>query len=124
MPVTVYPPGVSRATDPPRDYLSYLRRNEEAGVRVGDVSQRTVDERPTTMLTATATRPLPGSVGCPDVDMEPEQCHGLRPERRLRIAIVEVDGQDLLIWLRNDRAEEFLAQAAEFDALLDSIRFS
>ena len=123
VPVTVYPPGGTRATDPPRDYLSYLRRNEDAGVRVGDVSRRTVDERTTTMLTATATRPLAGSIGCPEVDMEPEQCHGLRPERRLRIAIVEVDGPDLLIWLRNDRAEEFLEQAEEFDALLDSVRF-
>ena len=76
------------------------------------------------MLTATATRRLSGSVGCPAVEMEPEQCHGLRPERRLRVAIVEVDGQNLLIWLRNDRAEEFLAQAEKFDALLDSIRFT
>ena len=124
VPVTIYPPGSTRATDPPRNYLTYLRQHEGAGVRVGDVSQRTVDGRPATLLTVTATRRLAGSIGCPAAGMAPEQCHGLRPERRLRVAIVDVDGRALLIWLRNDQSEKFLKQSEQFDALLNSVRFN
>jgi hypothetical protein len=123
LPVTVYPPGEEGPTPPPQDYLAYLLAQTDQGARFSDQSITSVGGRPAMVVTATAERRLAGAIGCPQPGMSAAACFGLRPERRLRLAVVDLDGRTLLIWLRNDRAAGFAEQSQQFDQLLTSLRF-
>ena len=41
----------------------------------------------------------------------------------LRIAVVELDGRTLLIWLRNDRSSSFEEQRVLFEQTLATVQF-
>ena len=124
VPLSVYPAGSGGAAPPPKEYLPYLLGQVDRGVRVSDRSATTVGGRPATLVTATADRRLLGLIGCPRTKMLQTQCYGLRPERRLRIAIVDLNGRTLLIWLRNDRRARFDEQRKLFEQTLASVSFT
>jgi len=123
VPVEVYPPGKKRPVPTPQDYLTYLLSQSVAGARFTDRSLTTVGGQPATLVTATASRRLAGAIGCSQAGMAQRHCYGLRPERRLRIAIVELDGRTLLIWLRNDRRSRFEEQRVLFEQTLSTVQF-
>jgi hypothetical protein len=123
VPVSVYPPGEDGPAPPPRDYLAYLLGQTGQGARFSDQSITSVGGRPAMIVTATAERRLYGAIGCPAAGMSPAACFGLRPERRLRLAVVDAGGTTLLIWLRNDRGAEFADQSHQFEQMLASVRF-
>jgi serine/threonine protein kinase len=123
LPVSVFPPGGEGPAPPPRDYLAYLLGQTGQGARFSDQSITSVGGRPAMIVTATAERRLAGAIGCPEAGLSAAACFGLRPERRLRLAVVDLDGRTLLIWLRNDRAAGFAEQSQQFGRLLASLRF-
>ena len=123
VPVEVYPPGEKRPVPTPPDYLTYLLSQSVVGARFTDRSLTTVGGQPATLVTATASRRLAGAIGCPEVGMAQQHCYGLRPERRLRIAVVELDGRTLLIWLRNDRSGSFEEERKLFEQTLGTVQF-
>jgi eukaryotic-like serine/threonine-protein kinase len=123
VPVSVYPPGQGSSAPPPPDYLAYLLGQTDQGARFSDQSITSVGGRPAVVVTATADRRLAGVIGCPEPGLAAASCFGLRPERRLRLAVVDVDGRTLLIWLRNDDEAAFADQSRQFEQLLTTVRF-
>jgi eukaryotic-like serine/threonine-protein kinase len=123
LPTTVYPPGRRGPAAPPRNYLAYLLDQTSRGARISDQRSTPVGGRPAVLLTATANRRLSGAVGCSRATLPAPRCFGLRPERRLRLAVVDVDGRTLLIWLRNDRATGFREQSRLFEEMLATVHF-
>ncbi len=123
VPVEVHPAGAQVPSPPPLDYMSYLLSQSEAGARFTDSSLTTVGGQPATLVTATASRRLTGAVGCSEVRAAPQRCFGLRPERQLRIAVVEVGGRTLLIWLRSDRRSRFAEERQLFEQTLSTVQF-
>jgi serine/threonine protein kinase len=123
VPASVYPPGQRGSAPPPRDYLAYLLGQTDQGARFSDQNITTVGGRPAVIVTATADRRLSGVIGCPERSLAATSCFGLRPERRLRLAVVDVDRATLLIWLRNDREASFPEQSRQFEQLLTTVHF-
>ena len=103
VPVTLYRPGSTATSAVPKDYLAYLLGQAKQGGRFTDLAKTRVGGRPATILTASTSKQLEGSLGCPKAGMEAGDCYGLQPDLVLRIAVVEVGDQTLLAWLRTSR---------------------
>ena len=123
VPVSVHPADGREETAAPPDYLGYLLDQAAYGARFRDQAETEVDGRPAVLVTATADRRLPGVVGCPEAGSRAADCFGLRPERRLRLAVVDVAGTTLLIWLRHDGGDDFDEQSRRFEEMLATVRF-
>ena len=123
-PLSVYPPGSDEPAPVPDDYLTYLLGQAEHGAEFADVVETNVDGHPATVLTATVPDSLDGSLGCQADDLSAADCFGLQPDVIIRMAVIDVDGQTLLVWVRDIRGDD--SQTIEydsFDAMLASIRF-
>jgi hypothetical protein len=91
------------------------------------VTKTTVGGQPATIVTATTANGLDGSLGCPALAMAAPDCFGLQQDLVLRIAVVNVAGKTLLVWLRHDRsvsADVMAKDVTSFEQMLASIRFS
>jgi len=122
IPVKVYPPksyGQSGGPKPPpTDYLAYLLGQKSHGAEFSDRSTITVDGHAATLMTATTTRSLNASLGCPRLGMDQgdEACFGLQPDFILRIAVIDMgDGTTLLAWARTG----FFAPDKKFNAMFE-----
>ena len=126
IPLNLYPPGATRPTPPPHDYLTYLLAQADHGAHFADQTQATVGGRPATIVTATVDRSLDGSLGCPEDAIAAPDCFGLQPELVLRIAVIDIGGKTLLIWLRNNTsvAGSMTTEIDSFNQLLSSVQFS
>ena len=124
LPVAVYPPGSAGATAPPKDYLAFLLGQTDQGAHFTDQTKTTVGGRPATIVTATADKPLEGSIGCPAASMTAPDCFGLQPDLNLRIAVIGTGDKTLLVWLRNNVGVDERMELESFDQMLSSIRFS
>lgn len=126
-PQSVYRPGDSKDTAVPQDYVAYLLAQTGAGAHFDGQRAVTIDGHPGTVLTATTTKSLDGSLGCPVKRMLAAACFGLQPEYTLRLAVTQVDGRTLLLWLRTPAgmsADEVSRYRASFEAMLAGLRFS
>ena len=129
VPVNVYPPGAATPVPPPNDYVSYLLAQADAGAQFADVVETTVDGRPTTVVTVTLgpdARPgsLDGSLGCQEDGLDAATCFGPQFELLLRLAVIDVDGTAVLVWIRDIRGNDDRPIEYEtFDAMLASMRF-
>ena len=124
VPLNVYPPGESTPTDVPEDYVSYLLGQAEDGAVFEDVVETTVDGHPATVVTATTSEHLDGSLGCQELDLAAEDCFGLQPDLILRLAVIETDAGPLLVWVRDIRpADDRDIDYESFDEMLASLRF-
>jgi hypothetical protein len=127
VPVTVFRPGKTTASQVPHDYLGYLLGQARNGARFKDQTEITIGGRPATIVTATAAVELAGSLGCPEQHLAAGHgCLGLRPNYLIRIAVLSVNDQTLVIWLRTDAAadpQDFAPKVAQFEAMLSSLRF-
>jgi hypothetical protein len=127
VPVNLYEPGSAAATAPPANYLAYLaylRTQDQYGAHFGDEMAVTVGGRPATVMTATTTTSLDGSLGCPADGIPAAGCFGLQPELTLRIAVIDANDTTLLAWARAitgtaDAAQEF----ADFENMLANLQF-
>ena len=122
VPVSVYPPGETSPTEVPEDYLAYLLAQSEQGAVFEDVVETAVDGRPATILTATTSTGLDGSLGCQEDDLLAADCFGVQPDLVLRMAVIDTDdGPPLLIWVRDISGVD--AEYETFEAMLASLRF-
>jgi hypothetical protein len=128
VPVVVFQPGKTTPSSVPHDYSSYLLGQARNGARFGDQAEITVGGRAATIVTATTPVELDGSLGCPEQhDDAGKGCFGLQPNVSLRIAVLSVNDQTLLIWLRTDAGadpQDTAAKVALFQSMLASLRFS
>jgi len=123
-PVNVYAPGAAVTSALPTDYLSYLRAQTTFGARFVDESSITIGGRPATVMTATTSASLDGSLGCQAKGIGAHDCFGLQPYFALRIAVVDVDGRTLLLWARAvEGAPDSSEQFADFEQMLSTLRF-
>ncbi len=124
VPLNVYLPGATSPTAPPDDYLGYLLGQSEHGATFENVVETTIDGRPATVMTATTSTSLDGSLGCQEEAMFAADCFGLQPDLILRIAVIDTDAGPLLIWVRDIRgADDRELEYESFDAMLASLRF-
>lgn len=125
VPTAVYPPDGTGPMTPPRDYLPYLLGQADQGAVFTDRTETEVDGHPATLVTATAPAPMDGSLGCPVDTMPPEECYGLQPGLDLRVAVVDVDGKPLVVWLRHDRqlGADPGPEFAAFEDVLATVHF-
>ena len=127
IPVEVYSPDnpTSSPEPPPTDYLAYLQGQASQGAQFSDVSTITVDGHAATLMTATTTESLNGSLGCPVLGMDAEECFGLQPEFILRGAVIDMGGgTTLLAWARpgiEAPDDEFNAM---FERMLANLKFN
>lgn len=125
-PVGVYDPGGDgrRLTPVPRDYVRYLRGLERYG---GDISASTsieVDGHPATLVTASTSTGLSGSLGCQQRGLAPDDCFGLQTFALLHIAVVDVDGVTMVAWARTlPGAAESDDDFAAFQEMLAGLKF-
>jgi hypothetical protein len=129
VPVSVYRPG--SATDgeapAPDSYLPYLRGLSRAGASLSDVRNAVVGGHSATILTATATESLDGSLGCQEKGLPAPACFGLQPDLVLRLAVLTVRGKTLLIWERivaSASAGDRNADVEAFQRMLDTVAFA
>lgn len=125
VPAVVYPAGKAKAVRPADDFVGYLLGMRAAGATFTEQSSTTLDGHPTTVVTATASRALDGSLGCPEVGQVAADCFGLQPDLRLRIAVVSLPGTVLLVWLRlasTSKRVEAAGKIASFEHMLTTIR--
>jgi len=125
IPVELYSAGNSTPQPPPTDYLEYLQGQAAQGAEFSNVSTITVDGHPGTLMTATTTNGLDGSLGCPVRGADPgEGCFGLQPDLSLRIAVIDMGaGTTLVAWARTGKEapdDEFVAM---FERMLASVQF-
>jgi hypothetical protein len=125
-PVVVYPPGSSTTTPIPKDYVSYLLGQAANGGHFVERVDTKVDGRPATVLTATTSHSLDGSLGCPDTGISAGDCFGLQPEVIARLAVITADQGPLLIWLRNDvdNHPDMKVETQRFAQFLAGVHFS
>ena len=126
VPLTVYQPGSATAVapPPPERYLAYLQGLSSVGARVSDVHTTPVGGQSATVLTATATESLDGSLGCQEAGLAAPDCFGLQPDLVLRMAVMAVGGHTLLIWERiavSAAVDVQQADAAAFDRMLGTV---
>jgi hypothetical protein len=123
-PVNLYQPGATTATRVPADYSNYLHGLTDHGAHFTDVKKDTLGGKPATIVTATTDSSLDGVLGCPAEGLAPGDCYGLQPDLSLRLAVVDVDGQPLLIWLRRPLADTSQDVVTAFNQMLASVKFS
>jgi len=128
VPVTVYRPGSSTAAaaPAPSDYLPYLRGLAQAGASFSDVRTTTVGGQPATVLTATSTESLDGSLGCQEKGLAAPDCYGLQADLVLRVAVMTVRGQTMVVWERIAASASTDLQTADMEAfqrMLDTVSF-
>ena len=126
-PVSVYRPGQHDDDVPPTDYLPYLLDQANHGAHFADQTNTTVGGQPATLVTATTTTSLDGSLGCPTMKTPAAECFGLQPQVALRIAVIKVHGATVLVWLRTPTtasASDTKTRAEEFESMLAGLRFS
>jgi hypothetical protein len=125
-PVGIYDPadGGRRLGPVPRDYLHYLLGLEKYG---GDISAPTsieVDGHRATLVTASTSTGLSGSLGCPERGLPPDDCYGLQEFALLHIAVLDVDGVTMLAWARTlPGATESEDDFAAFKEMLAGLTF-
>ena len=127
VPVKLYRPGATATSAVPKDYLAYLLGQATQGGRFTEVAKTSVGGRPATIVTATTSNKLEGSLGCPKAGMGAGDCYGLQPDLVLRIAVVKVGDQTLLVWLRTSRSatvQDRRTAFTSFEQMLASVRFS
>jgi hypothetical protein len=126
IPVEVYPPGSSTPQPPPADYLSFLQGQSAQGGEFSDMSTITVDGHAATLMTATTTNSLDGSLGCPVAGADPgEGCYGLQPDLILRIAVIDMgSGTTLLAWARTGAEAPDDEFNSMFERMLTSVQFN
>jgi hypothetical protein len=123
VPVSVFRPGETAPSAPPEDYLGYLLGQAQPGGEFTDQKTVEVDGRQATLLTATSTNALDGSLGCQSEGMAAEDCWGLQPDLVLRIAVIPLEGSTLLAWCRTVRDEPGQeALLADFEQMLSTLR--
>ncbi len=128
VPLTVYQPGSSTdvAAPAPGKYLPYLRGLSRAGASFFDVRNTVVGGQSATILTATTTESLDGSLGCQEKGLAARDCFGLQPDLLLRVAVVTVRGETMLIWERIAASASAGLQNADVEAfqrMLDTVTF-
>ena len=124
VPVEVYPPGATTPSPVPADVVAYLKGLVEHGAVITDVTTTTVGGKPATLLTATSTESLDGSIGCPEKGADRgEGCFGLQPDLLLRVAVVDVDGTPLIAWARTDAIAPNQAFVTAFEDMLATVTF-
>ena len=131
IPAEVHPPWLQVPRPPPTNYLAYLQRQASYGAFFSDVSTITVDGHAATLMTATTTRSLSGSLGCPVIGVNnPEdggygECFGLQPTVILRIAVIDMgSGTTLLAWARTSLEAPDHKFNAMFERMLAYLQFN
>ena len=127
VPVVVFPPGEATPVPPPEDYLSYLLAQSDHSAHFTDQAEVEVDGHPATLVTATVDQPLDGSIGCPEPELPAPDCFGLQPDLTLRIAVIDVDGTTVLVWLRTATTatdQERQTETSRFEAMLAGLMFT
>jgi len=126
VPLNVYRSGSHTAGPVPDDYLSYLLGLAKYGVHFADQSRFDIDGHSATLVTLTADQQHNGAIGC-SLDRQPAaECFGPQVPLSLRMAVLTVDGQDLVVWLRqaaNTEPADAAARIASFEEMLRGIRF-
>ena len=127
LPDALYRPGQTAPEKPPKDYLTYLRGLSRQGLTFTDEKKITVDGHSATLMTGTTEHDLDGSIGCPQIGGPPDaagDCFGFGPSPAIRIAVIDVSGRTLVSWAGiNKGASDESAFFAEFEAMLNSVRF-
>ena len=126
-PVVVYQPGSATAGPLPTDYIGDLLGQVDHGAKFADRKDTTVSGHSTVVLTATTTKSIDGSLGCPGTGISADECFGLQPEYALRIGDHRgTDAGPLLIWLRSavHLTADVAAEPERFDQLLAGLRFA
>lgn len=124
VPVSVYQPGSTTPTTPPKDYLAYLLAQVDQGAHFTDVVKTTVGGKPATIVTANTDKSLDGSIGCAGAGQAAPACFGLQPDLSLRIAVIDTGEQPLLMWLRRGSGDTSTASLDSFTQMLASVRLS
>ena len=101
-PVSVYRPSATTASALPKDFTKYFLGLRSQGVQFADETTTTIGGHPATLVTATTSKPLDGVFGCPTDHLAAGDCFGFQPELVLRMAVVDVSGRPLIVWLRED----------------------
>lgn len=101
-PVSVYRPSATSASALPKDFTKYFLGLRSQGVTFADQTSTTISGHPATLVTATTSAPLDGVFGCPTDHLAAEDCFGFQPDLVLRMAVVDVSGRPLIVWLRED----------------------
>jgi hypothetical protein len=122
VPVEIYRSG-SRVA-PPKHFLRYVQGLSKRGAKFTEASQITVDGRPATLLTATTRRPLDATLGCSVAGADiHEECFGIQPDFRIRIAVIGGGRSPLLAWARIPVEDQASAFEHTFESMLKSVRF-
>jgi hypothetical protein len=126
IPVEVYQPGSSSPQAPPRHYIEYLQGLAGQGAAFSKVTTIRVGGNVATVMTATTTKSMDGSLGCPVKGADPRAgCFGLQPEFSLRIAVIEVSPEMTFVaWARTGADAPNPAFDAMFAAMLASVKFT
>jgi hypothetical protein len=126
IPVEVYQPGSSTPQAPPRHYIEYLQGLAGQGAAFSKVTTLRVGAYAATLMTATTTRRMDGSLGCPVKGADASAgCFGLQPQFSLRIAVIEVSPEMTFVaWARTGADAPDPAFDAMFEAMLASVKFS
>jgi hypothetical protein len=123
-PVQVDSPAGGAPRPVPADLLGWLRSLSRFGVRLTDVQRVEAGSYPATLLTVTTRSSVDGSIGCPRLDLPPEDCIGPQPELALRMALLKIRGEQLVIWLRDaSDARALTAYSRSFASMIESLRF-
>jgi hypothetical protein len=126
VPVGIFDPAdhERRLSPVPRDYVRYLLGLEKYGGDISAPKTMEVDGHSATLVTASTTTGLDGSLGCQERGLEPEDCYGLQDFALLHIAVMDVDGVTMLAWARTvPGAAESEDDFAAFEELLAGLKF-
>jgi hypothetical protein len=128
-PLEVYKPGQSEAVPPPKDYPTYLMSLADSGAEISDAADIEVDGRPATVVTIGLLPDAPpgsldGALGCQEAGLAAEDCFGPQSDLLLRLAVIDVDGTPVLVWVRDFREAADTIEYESFDAMIASLRFS
>ncbi|GAA1528739.1 hypothetical protein [Kribbella lupini] len=119
LPAVLYRPDSTSPQQPPADYLSYLRSLTSAGAAFTNETSTTVDGHSATLVTASTTRSLDGTLGCPGPQTPIEVCFGLQPDLALRIAVIPVGTSTVIAWVRTEQDDpEAATYVAAFESML------
>lgn len=114
---------------PPKDFVTYLVGHEQYGANLTDITTTSVGGYPATLVTVTASPDNTlddGTLGCSTAESIADACFSIVPDYVLRVAVLDINGTTLLIWLRTDttmNAQDRAADTQSFDELLASVRF-
>jgi hypothetical protein len=124
VPAKVYRPNTEISMKPPKHYVQFLLGQRHQGVKFSAITKLTVDGRPATLMTATTRVGLDGTIGCPDVAADQgEGCFGMQPDLALRIAVLDIGGVPVVAWARTSAKAPDQRLVADFEAMLNSVRF-